>query len=588
MTILTEGSTLSQFLNKPGRVLWLYLCSSVAMTFPLVMHFGSALPAGSGDIWQNYWNFWWWKTSLVDLHQSPYPSSYLFHPIGADLFFHTHSPFNMIIGMPVNLLWGEAAAYNFCILLGLCLSGWGMYLLVRDLTHDNRAAFLSGIVFAYFPQHIEQTLEHLNLASVQFVPLTLWFFFRTVSSSSKRNVAGLGGCFALNALCSWHLATMLLILLGFTGVWELVRTKQACRGLLLRWVAASIFAAFLVAPAMLPMISEMTSGAEYFRKPPVDRGIDAAYMVLPPYTHPLWGIWTASAYEGRAYHAAGFTSYLGFVPVVLAILGLWRRRKGTLFWGCVGLGGLVLALGAHPWWNGTLYEGISLPFAMWPQVPVFEMLRVANRFLILTSVGLAVLVGFGVAWMGVRDRKFLLILGLVVFDYLCLPYPVRKVDISPLYEQLSEAGGDGAVLDIPFHQRNRTVHNLAAQTVHRRPIGDGYISTISPTAESAIREEPSLADLVGVPKLRQPIDSERLLELGFEWVVLHKERRESHRRALEGLIASGDVLGARRVRRLGGVPDETFDEIWRQFVAHAGLPILEDDKVAIFALKKRR
>ena len=215
------------------------------------------------------------------------------------------------------------------------------------------------------------------------------------------------------------------------------------------------------------------------------------------------------------------------------------------------------------------------------------MLRVANRFLILTSVGLAVLVGFGVAWMGVRDRTFLLIFGLVVFDYLCLPYPVRQVNISPLYEQLSEADGDGAVLHIPFHQRNRTVHNLAAQTVHRRPIGDGYISTISPTAESAIREEPSLADLVGVPKLQRPIDSERLLELGFEWVVLHKERRESHRRALEGLIASGDVLEARRVRRLGGVTDEIFDEMWRQLIAHAGLPVLEDDKIAVFALKKR-
>ena len=160
-----------------------------------------------------------WKTALIELHQSPNHSQYLFHPSGADLIFHTHSPFNMIVGMPVNLLWGEAAAYNFCILLGLWMAGWGMYLLVKDLTQDSRAAFLAGVIFAYFPQHLEQTLEHLNLASVQFMPLTLWFFFRTVGGAAKRNVVGLGACFALNALCSWHLGMMLLLLLAFAGVW---------------------------------------------------------------------------------------------------------------------------------------------------------------------------------------------------------------------------------------------------------------------------------------------------------------------------------------------------------------------------------
>ena len=198
-------SNLNRFLSAPSRVLWLYLLAALVMTFPLVLHLRSALPAGSGDVWQNYWNFWWWRTSLIDLGQSPYHSEYLFQPSGADLAFHTHSPFNMIVGMPVNLVWGEAAAYNFCILLGLWLAGWGMYLLVRDLTEDSRAAFLAGIIFAYFPQHLEQTLEHLNLASTQFLPLTLWFFFRTVRAGRSRNVVGLGGCFALNALCSWHL-----------------------------------------------------------------------------------------------------------------------------------------------------------------------------------------------------------------------------------------------------------------------------------------------------------------------------------------------------------------------------------------------
>ena len=198
---------------------------------------------------------------------------------------------------------------------------------------------------------------------------------------------------------------------------------------------------------------------------------------------------------------------------------------------------------------------------------------------------MAVLVGFGMASTGVGDRRFLLITGLVIFDYLWFPYPIRQVDISPLYEKLAAANGDGAVLDIPFHQYNRTNHNLAAQTVHQRPISGGYISTTHPAVESAIKKEPALADLSGVPKLLNPVDSVRLLELGFEWVVLHKERRESYRRKLINLIEAGDIFEAKRIHRLGGIKDETFDEIRRQLIAHSGAPIFEDRRVAVFDLR---
>ena len=158
-----------------------------------MLAFGNALPAGSADLWQNYWNFWWWKQCLLEA-QNPLHAPALFHPFGTDLVFHTHSPFNQIVGMPVNLLFGEAAAYNFCLLLALTLSGFGAYLLVRELTRSASAGFLAGLVFAYFPQTVEQTLEHLNLFSVQFIPLSLFFLLRW--SRSLRTVHALALEFA--------------------------------------------------------------------------------------------------------------------------------------------------------------------------------------------------------------------------------------------------------------------------------------------------------------------------------------------------------------------------------------------------------
>ena len=559
------------------------------MTFPLALHLGSSVPAGSGDIWQNYWNFWWWEKCLFELHQSPYFSQLLFHPSGADVIFHTHSPFNMIVAMPVNLIWGPGAAYNFCVFLALWLSAWGGYLLVKELTGDVRAAFLAGLVFAYFPQHIEQTLEHLNLFSTQFIPLTLLYFFRLARQGGARNIGGLGVCFALNALCSWHLGLMLILTLApLVGV-VIFRMFGSTRplGLLVRDLAiAAGVSAVVLLPAAFPMLAEMTSGATYFDKRLVDRGIDASYLLTPFFAHPFWGDLTLEAYSNRAYQASGFICYLGFIPVGLAGWALARRRPGAGYWAFLTLATLVLALGAHPFWDGKLYNEINLPFAWLKFFPGLACLRVANRFLILTSLGLAVLAGFG--WTVLRkpsDLKFALLAGLIFLEYLWAPYPIREVPISPIYAQLRESGQKGAILDIPFDQRNRTVSNLFAQTVHGRPIADGYLSTIPPQSFEGIQTEPALQDLANVPKLERPIDRGRLLELGFDTVVLHKDRANSYAKQRMAEVERGDLLGRKSALRLGGIPDETMSRIRVELTELCGEPRWEDQQIAVFDLQ---
>ena len=585
-----SSTTLSRLLDSRGVVAGLYLVLTICMTFPLVLHMGSSVPAGAGDIWQNYWNFWWWKKCLLELRQSPYHSQLLFHPSGADVIFHTHSAFNMIVAMPVNVIWGPGAAYNFCVLLALWLSGWGGYLLVKELTGDVRGAFLAGLVFAYFPQHIEQTLEHLNLFSTQFIPLTLLYFFRLCLRGGARNVAGLAVCFALNALCSWHLGLKLMLTLASLAGLAMFRMFRKTRpiGRLARDLAiAAGVSALILLPAVFPLLSEMASGSTYFEKPLVDRGIDASYLFTPFFEHPLLGSFTVDSYLNRAYQASGFVCYLGFIPLGLAAWALVRRKRGTAYWALFTLATLLLALGAHPFWDGKLYDGITLPFALLKFFPGLDFLRVANRFLILTSLGLAILVGYG--WTALRkpgDLKFALLGGLIFLEYLWAPYPIREIEISPLYSRLREAGQEGAILDIPFHQRNRTVPNLLAQTVHGRPIAGGYLSTIPPQALEAIETEPALKDLAGVPKLERPIGRGRLLALGFDTVVLHKDRTESYAKQRLDEVERGDLLGRKSALRLGGIPDETMRRIRAELTQLCGEPQWEDARIAVFGLRR--
>ncbi len=582
-----QPTRIERFLDRRAIVLALFASLSILLTLPLIFRFTSQLPAGSGDIWQNYWNLWWWKKALFELGEHPYHTKLLFYPRGADLIFHTHSPFNMLATMPVNLWLGMTAAYNFSLLLSLTLSGYGGWLLGREVSGDTRGGVLAGLVFAFFPQHIEQTFEHINLYSTQFLPWALYYLLRVLRDGGRGAAIGLGVTFGLNALCSWHLGIKLVLSIVFVLVGYLAGSARPLKKVIGDLALAALTAALVTAPFVAPLLVEIASGAEYYQKGATDRGIDPTYLLTPHYGHPLWGGLAMESYRERAYGAAGFVCYLGFAPLALAAWALIRRQPKAWFWAGFTLAMLILALSSPMWWDGELVEGLWLPFELIRSAPGLSVLRVANRFLILTSLGLGTLAALG--WKALPRRSdgvFLAVAGLVVLEYAWLPYPLQKVEIPPAYHQMVDGPllRIGAVLDIPFYQRSRTAMSMVAQTLHGRPLVAGYLSTISPYTEGNITEEPALADLMDVPKLERPIDFRRLVQLGIDTVVLHKKRAESYARRAAETISPDDMHALKAAERLGGIPEEKMAEIRRQLEQYCGPAEFEDDEVAIFYL----
>lgn len=571
-----------QWIERPRNAALLYLALTLLMTFPLAWQWRGAIPAGAGDIWQNYWNFWWWKQCLLQGF-NPLHSPLLFFPNGADLVFHTHSPFNQILAMPVNLLFGEAAAYNFCILFALTLTGFGTYLLVRELTGSAEAGVLAGIVFAYFPQTIEQTLEHLNLFSLQFIPLALYCLLRWSRSLRPIDALAFGACFGLNALCSWHLGLKLAIVVTPWMAWLAWRHRQRWREFLGGAGAAAVLAVLLVLPLLVPVLSVIADGNEYFLKQAVPRGIDPTYLLTPSYANPLLGQLVTERYLNRAYQASGFVCYLGFIPVALAASAALGAKRKAWPWLVLFAAGVVLALGAEFLWNGTWHREVTLPFAALREIPFLQNLRVANRFMILAGLGLAVLAGYG--WQSLRGKPswaFPLIAVLILVEFSWLPFPLRKVEFSPLLQDM--ASRPGAVLDLPFHQRSRAVGNMANQTVHGQPIGDGYLSSYPPAIDEALQGLPALSQLANLPEPDAVVDVDALRKLGFRTIVIHKDRIQSARERMLAETPPDALLELKRVRRLGGVPDATMAALRSQLDRALGGADLEDDLLAIYFL----
>jgi hypothetical protein len=280
--------------------------------------------------------------------------------------------------------------------------------------------------------------------------------------------------------------------------------------------------------------------------------------------------------------------YLGFVPLGLATLALARRARGAGYWAGFGLATLILALGSHPFWDGRLLKDITLPFTLLQYMPVLDLMNVANRFLILTSLALGILAALG--WTRLRkqgDALFLTLAGFILLEYFWLPFPMRPTGISPIYQQLKASGRQGAVLDIPFNQRSRSADDMLAQTVHERPIGGGYHSTYPPEPQRFIDQDPMLSQLADVPKLVRPIDRDHLVRLGFDTVVLHKYRLESYRQKLLAQLDRSDIMGQKYASVSGGIPDETMNQIRGELTSLCGPPSHEDESIVVFDLTRR-
>jgi hypothetical protein len=590
--------------GEPGRfpgaagALAGYVILTIALTWPLAWHLTEALPFGNNDLWQNYWNFWWWGVALLE-GRCPYSTDLLFHPGETSLAFHTHSEANILLTFPVQLLAGIPAALNLATLLGFVLAGWGAYLLARELTGERRAAFLAGVVFAFFPQHFEQSLEHLNLASYGAMPLFLLGLLRGMRRGgvSAWALAALG--FALNALFSWHNGLLILpaaVLLFARELWLGARPR---RRVLAEAALAGLASALLLLPFLWPMLREMLEGGGSYIKPAVDKPLDLLFLVVPAERHTLWGSLFGDAYQRlRSYPSAGFTGYLGAGALALAALGFlprWRRASGSApgvrfpagLWLAVFAVYIVLSLGAELRLAGH-GTGVPLPFALLEEAPLFRTLRVANRFLVPAMLALALLAARGGAGLLAGSRRpgalFGLLLLILAADYLWLPYPVREPP-QPLWVAKLAAAPEGSLLDIPGGYRARAADDMYLQTLHGRPLAGGYVSVVparieerlaaypalrvlfegrpappEPGAEPfedglerLLRELPIAAVAVHLDRVREDLEARRAAHRGTPRAVLYNPEKGMPRQALEEARAA--------LRRLWGEPYHADAEV---------------------------
>jgi len=532
-----------------------YILLSLLSTWPLALHFTTALPGEGTDSWQYLWNFWWFDQALF--HGEPlYFTHAQYYPLGTSLLFHTLSPLNSLLGLPFRLLGGYLAAYNWVVLLSTALSGYGTFLLALEVLRPRPpepasgppvdhsrstfhasgdrddfpaasqylASFIAGAVFALSPYRSAHLLGHLSLVSTETLPFFALFAWRTVRRPGWRPALGVALTWLAAVLIDWYYPLYMALLAGFLLLWALGETLLRRRtwpelvraGLAM--AAAFLAAGIALAPLLGPMLQQSRQ-AGYLEEPlsfSTTMGADLAAFFLPGPQHPLWGSffhrWTDPFADGNT--AEGIV-YLGVVVLIVAAAGLWRNRRAGQMWAAMaGLFG-VLALGPYLKILSR-NTGIPLPYQILTVLPIVNFTRVPSRYVVWVQLALAVLVALGAAAY-LRPRRAAsagdpnsrrkrasaarpyiaaaAVLALILVDYAVTPFPVTTAAIPAFYQKLAQDERDYALLELPLQRPASPWYYtewMLHQTVHGKSSFRGYISRGDP-----------LFNWSGVPFLRQ-------------------------------------------------------------------------------------
>src|ERR1019366_2385500 len=141
----------SKKIGANAVILLLFAVLAVLFTYPLIAHFGTDYPGLPTESQNNPWNMWHFRNNIAVLHENPLWSDYQFWPLGANLLLHHYTLFNDALAFYLLPLLGLAATHNLLFISFFALSGFFMYLFLRDWKLPGLAAFAGGFYFAFSP-----------------------------------------------------------------------------------------------------------------------------------------------------------------------------------------------------------------------------------------------------------------------------------------------------------------------------------------------------------------------------------------------------------------------------------------------------
>jgi hypothetical protein len=348
-------------------VLLAFSLLSAFHTWPLLSKLKGHVAGGREDVLMNMWHLWWMRQAAWVDPQNPFFSPMLHWPLGAELYWHTLSPAKTLWGVVLMPWMRVETAYNLVLFGTFVLTGYTAWLLLRYLL--ERAGFSPGLaavaalagacVFDFSRYHLSHAVAHLNLSSLEGLPLYLYFFLRWLDEGKRRWLAGLALAALYTLLCDYY---YLLYIALFSFLW--VVAERWRRGPLLslgtlkdpgvrRAGLAALAAGVACVPAVLPLLLHLFPAPLAIHHGDSDYYSDLYSFFLPD----TLSAWMEEMPRQAREFAQGVVrakmssnaeeagTFLGWLTPLLAAFALWRGVPEGRRWAGLGLGFAVLSMG---------------------------------------------------------------------------------------------------------------------------------------------------------------------------------------------------------------------------------------------------
>ena len=295
-----------------------------------LVHIGSrAVGVGKGDSKLYVWSLSWLPYALTH-GLSPFFTTRVFAPGGADLTWVTTLPAPALVLWPVTALVGPLAAYNVLLLLAPALAGWATFLLCRQVTDRFWASVAGGYLVGFSTYMVGQLHGHANLVLLFPAPLAAYLVLRRLRGTIPPLgfVAALAATllFLFGSSTELFATTTLFGVAAFVVALALFPERRRIFGVGLLVALAYAVVGLLLLPFLLDAFRNVP-GAPLR---PIDRAsTDLLSFVLPRTSTLIGGArfrgvtsrFTASIVEDGGYLGAPL-----LLAIAAATVGGWRRR----------------------------------------------------------------------------------------------------------------------------------------------------------------------------------------------------------------------------------------------------------------------
>jgi hypothetical protein len=380
------------------------------LTWPAPLAFSSHYFGDSWDGLQNAWNLWWFQKAL-GRGVLPWYTDQLFHPTGVTLIGHTLSPVNAALATLFGLALNPVEAYNAVIVFAFVASGTTTFLLASSLGARPLAAAYAGAAFGFGSYAFAHAQGHMNLLSLEWLPLFLLAWKRWLDAPSARGHALVA---ALAFGLVFHTEYYYALYGAMAGAaWLLLRVAGSPgeAPLASRLGGLGLFvgvAAALCGPVVARLALQQASDPLSEGHVAADFSLDL-FALFVPGGHAWLGRFTEAYWSALTAHPVETSVYVGWSVWLPALWTLGRAarplaRDARVLW-ILTATFAMLALGPQLQAAGEVFEWPLLPYG-WIEAltPALRLSGVPVRMAAMVALGAALLAALGLPgfWAALR------------------------------------------------------------------------------------------------------------------------------------------------------------------------------------------